>query len=104
MWSKQQLDRVDSKSNSNQESSSALSLAALVSGHVLPKTESQLSEQDFQSVTLIFQVAAASLQMTFPTDGQKHFTSTCLLRYPLCLFIHQATTPHSPGFDPGFEE
>lgn len=52
-----------------------LSLAALASGHALPRVEEQLHERDFQSVTLVFQAAAASYNMTIPADGQEYFTS-----------------------------
>ncbi|ROV88881.1 hypothetical protein VSDG_08941 [Cytospora chrysosperma] len=55
-----------------------LSLAALASGHALPRVEEQLHERDFQSVTLVFQAAAASYNMTIPADGQEYFTNSDL--------------------------
>ncbi|KUI58993.1 hypothetical protein VP1G_06239 [Cytospora mali] len=55
-----------------------LSLAAMVSGHALPKAQNQLVQRDFQSVTLVFQAAAASYNLTILADGQEHFTNSDL--------------------------
>ena len=70
-----------------------LSLAALVSGHALPKAESQLHERDFQSVTLVFEAAAASYNMTFPADGQEHFTSIVSPLFSLPGALSHLTNP-----------
>lgn len=52
-----------------------LAIAAMPSAYSLPSS-GQIEERDVQTVTLIFQGAAASYNLSIPANGQEYSTST----------------------------